>query len=927
MASQFCPATLYAGGCDAQSCPLKHDVKFCTVCAIVCAPASVFDAHARGRQHQSNLAASSSSSWLRCGLCNIVVSGHCPWVQHLAGASHIRKARAKSISPAIYPSDPVVPNAYRCIVCQKAIPINSWRAHLLSAQHLRQQTASAFRAKFERSQQDRRGVVVSHAETEVNFGVINRPDAQAGVRLEVTVKTERSTVMSLTKAECFGAGTQATSCFSASIVGGARQLRQGQVIRVAVTFRQALRGRYQGRLELTLNDGTTRPFVIIRQLRAVVGNADDHQLLKAAAPYSTSTAEVACPRLDDGRTSAPGPRCHVLAIRSTNTAIAAIRSNHLPKTLSATTHAQHFQTLLHIEEQRLVEDLRLYDLADVTFRRDGTLYALTVPGLAERRPSVVIGDTLEVQRVTGGDHTYRGYVHAVRLQDVLVSFHGSFNASGQYNVRFQYNRTPIKRQHQALLATSTSAERLLFPGAQHVPLDRAVRSGELSASLFNGAIGRNPAQLQAVTSILHMQTGAAPFIVFGPPGTGKTVVVVEAILQLLRSQPNARILACAPSNSAADLLAQRLTSLSTSVLFRCNAIFRNKATLPEELVPYSSFRDNHFSLPELTTLLSYKVIVSTCGNASFAYNIGMPLGHFTHIFIDEAGQGSEPEVLTAGIKTMVSKETRVILSGDPKQLGPVIRSSIARDLGLDKSYLERLMERPLYSDAQTGRGHSYIKLTKNFRSHRAILAYPNNKFYEGELEVAAAPSQIDSFIGSAQLVNPKFPVIFHAIFGENERESTSPSYFNIDEATEVVEYVKELLKDRQHPVRSKDIGIITPYFAQGSKIRKLLQKANITDLKVSTVEEFQGQVTPFRTYSLIALTSDDSECAAHRSAGSSSSRPYAATGISSPTMQNSLWASFRTHAGSMLGLLERKRCSLSLATPQSSPSTRCGAVS
>ena len=139
-----------------------------------------------------------------------------------------------------------------------------------------------------------------------------------------------------------------------------------------MTFRQALRGRYQGRLELTLNDGTTRPFVIIRQLRAVVGNADDHQLLKAAAPYvhrrplrwraHASTMEGRRPPALDAvkwvkpllPAVIPPALVDVLAIRSTNTAIAAIRSNHLPKTLSATTHAQHFQTLLHIEEQRLV---------------------------------------------------------------------------------------------------------------------------------------------------------------------------------------------------------------------------------------------------------------------------------------------------------------------------------------------------------------------------------------------------------------------------------------------------------------------------------------------------------------------------------------------------------------------------------------------
>ena len=179
------------------------------------------------------------------------------------------------------------------------------------------------------------------------------------------------------------------------------------------------------------------------------------------------------------------------------------------------------------------------------------------------------------------------------------------------------------------------------------------------------------------------------------------------MLQVLRQYPSMKILACAPSNSAADLIAQRLSSsLSPQQMFRCNAVFRPLSTLPKGLEPYVRVHDNHFVLPTLAELNAYRVIVSTCGNASFAYNIGLPAGHFTHIFVDEAGQASEPEILTA-IKPLATESTRVVLSGDPKQLGPVIRSSLARHFGLEKSYLERLMDRPLYG-LDHGRGLSYV---------------------------------------------------------------------------------------------------------------------------------------------------------------------------------------------------------------------------
>lgn len=77
----------------------------------------------------------------------------------------------------------------------------------------------------------------------------------------------------------------------------------------------------------------------------------------------------------------------------------------------------------------------------------------------------------------------------------------------------------------------------------------------------------------------------------------------------------------------------------------------------------------------------------------------MTRGHFGYIFVDEAGQATEPEVMIA-VKTMADNSTRVILSGDHKQLGPIIRSNVARALGLETSYLERLMSRGEYDEVQ-----------------------------------------------------------------------------------------------------------------------------------------------------------------------------------------------------------------------------------
>lgn len=76
-------------------------------------------------------------------------------------------------------------------------------------------------------------------------------------------------------------------------------------------------------------------------------------------------------------------------------------------------------------------------------------------------------------------------------------------------------------------------------------------------SYVNSAIFTNPEQKAAVLNILNATAGNAPYIVFGPPGTGKTVTIVEAILQI-KKNTNKKILICAPANAACNLLTERL---------------------------------------------------------------------------------------------------------------------------------------------------------------------------------------------------------------------------------------------------------------------------------------------------------------------------------------------------------------------------------
>ncbi|KDQ06708.1 hypothetical protein BOTBODRAFT_244447 [Botryobasidium botryosum FD-172 SS1] len=452
------------------------------------------------------------------------------------------------------------------------------------------------------------------------------------------------------------------------------------------------------------------------------------------------------------------------------------------------------------------------------------------------------GDVIKV--ISGTGTVYGGVVHVVEDLDVGLRFHGSFrNSPGQlFHIQFSLHRVPLRRMHQALSLPDHSS-RLLFPTVEQVLRSAAPSMDQFrSFPLYNRAIAGNLPQAQAVASIITQPTGSAPFIVFGPPGTGKTVTIVEAMLQVLHRNPNARLLACAPSNSAADIIAERLIDsgeLTDRQLFRLVASSRRRQHISPKLVNFTM--TNHrgaFTVPAAKDFRHFRVVVATCVAAYTLYSMGVSRGHFSHIFIDEAGHALEPEVMIP-VKTMADHRTNVVLSGDPMQLGPVIHSHVGRTLGLGVSYLDRLMATDMYHP-RIGHGLTTVKLTKNFRSHPSILDFPNKQFYDGELTPCGNTQLINSLAQWSGLVTPGFPILFHGISGQDMREGHSPSYFNPDEASLVKDYVCKLRTDSRLGLDDSHIGVIAPYSAQCGKIRTILRQ-QYSGITVGSAEQFQGQ--------------------------------------------------------------------------------------
>lgn len=150
------------------------------------------------------------------------------------------------------------------------------------------------------------------------------------------------------------------------------------------------------------------------------------------------------------------------------------------------------------------------------------------------------------------------------------------------------------------------------------------------------------------------------------------------------------------------------------------------------------------------------------------------------------------------------------------------------------------MQRLLFEFEQYETGYlNYVtKLVKNYWCHPAILHLPSELFYEGEL-IAYSEDEVSSVYECIGLPNKSFPVLFVGIQGCDEWERNNLSWFNRIEVSKVVSIIRSLT--RVGDVRETDIGVITPYSQQVTTIKKALEYFEMPDLKVGSVEQFQGQ--------------------------------------------------------------------------------------
>ncbi|XP_058807141.1 putative helicase MOV-10 [Phymastichus coffea] len=509
-------------------------------------------------------------------------------------------------------------------------------------------------------------------------------------------------------------------------------------------------------------------------------------------------------------------------------------------------YLQLLKFALYLEEHQNTEEVKKYRLFRQPLRRiiDPTgdlrlaLFQIIVDNVVdEERPWIRPNDLVDVIDI------YDNNVYTLRITKIIENqiIIGDFSKrlcdthvpSKLYDIDFRFHNYQMRCSHYAItLMDSHKTVSYLFPENKqwHVENDNCHID---SFQTVNPNIASNPEQLQAIWHIVNLSSFPIPYILYGPPGTGKTATLVEAMCQILKNSCN-NILVCTPSNAAGDEIARRLLNfVPPGMIYRMYSMSKLFSTVNEDFKFCSNVEKNAVVLPNIEHFLTKRIVITTLCLSARLIMMRIPCNHFSHVFIDEAGQGTECDMLIP--ISLVSEcgklHSQIVFAGDPEQLGPVIMSKLAKSI-LGRSILERLMSYNLYQkDCNNKYNPKYItKLLQNYRNDPAILHVSNHLFYNSEL-IAKRQGSI------------KFPIIFHGVEGEEDKCPISSSRCNNKELSLVLDYVDALLKNGLGFGRfvPKNIGIVTPFTLQSKQIKKELELRRLKDISVGTVELFQGQ--------------------------------------------------------------------------------------
>lgn len=386
----------------------------------------------------------------------------------------------------------------------------------------------------------------------------------------------------------------------------------------------------------------------------------------------------------------------------------------------------------------------------------------------------------------------------------------------------------------------------------------------------------NDSQNEALRKVMEAQDVA---IIHGPPGTGKTTTMVQAILQTVKDEK--KVLVCAPSNAAVDLLTEKLTDEGVNVVrighparvtegnlsktidaqiaqhdyykelkktrrraeefrelgkkYKRNFGRAEREQRKQLLSEASRLRDEADQLEYYIVadiFAKSDVITSTLVGASNNLIKGF---HFQTAFIDEAAQALE-----GASWIPILKCDRVVLAGDHCQLPPTVKSYEAARQGLGETLMEKCIRRQQAYNTPVD-----VMLQTQYRMHEKIMNFSSGYFYNNELKAHESVRHV-------LLAEDQSPVNFIDTAGcgfAEKKEAESMSTYNDEEATLLLKHLDSLVESlgvEKFEQEAFTVGIIAPYKAQVRVLTDLyLSYEHLQQVKdlitIDTVDAFQGR--------------------------------------------------------------------------------------
>ena len=324
-------------------------------------------------------------------------------------------------------------------------------------------------------------------------------------------------------------------------------------------------------------------------------------------------------------------------------------------------------------------------------------------------------------------------------------------------------------------------------------------------------------------------------LIHGPPGTGKTMVACEILQQAASLEFKGSILAAAETNTAADNITRRLSKTDLNVLRVGStkyvpgdlyhvSVEGKLRQLAEQEGKSLEYRIKNRRKFVRTLLDEAHIIVTTCAGAGESLLLDR---RFTFVLVDEATQTKEATMMCA----LAHKAEKLVMIGDPKQLGPLVK--IERDWNwlTDEEYesVERSLKDTLFHKLHNEGKFKVQFLDTQYRMHPNIAKFPSERFYNGKLKSGVnAESRRPIWSLTSE------PVVFISVEGKERRSGTS--YENEQEAEMIESIIKLSIECANATVKSKDIAVLSLYNGQVRRLRKSLR-----NIEVSSIDGFQGR--------------------------------------------------------------------------------------